>query len=76
MPALILVVTAVALLTDSTHSQDLTTKSRDELTPPSSKAVKELQTKRIATLKELADLSTRLFQAGVGLWNPRGSALD
>jgi membrane fusion protein (multidrug efflux system) len=63
-PALILAVVAATLLTAPASPQDRVNLSRKEQREKSARKVKDLQKERIATLKALADLNTRLFQRG------------
>ena len=64
MPALILTVMATSLLIAPASPQDKVNLPRKEQIQKSAKKVKELQKERIATLKEMADVNTRLFQRG------------
>src|SRR5262249_23031040 len=64
MPALILTVVAATLLTAPASAQDRVNLPRKEQIQKSAKKVKELQKERIATLKAMADINTRLFQSG------------
>jgi outer membrane protein TolC len=66
MPALILTVMAAALLMSPASPQAKVNLSRKDQTEESAKKIKELQKERIATLKEMADAITRLFQSGHG----------
>jgi membrane fusion protein (multidrug efflux system) len=47
-------------------AQDKANPAGEEAIPKAANKVKELQTERIATLKEMAELSTQLFQSGHG----------
>lgn len=64
--ALILTVVAVAVLTAPASPQDGESLAREQQIQKSAKKVTELQKERIATLKALADISTKLFQSGSG----------
>jgi membrane fusion protein, multidrug efflux system len=64
MLALILTVVAATLLTAPASPQDRVNPSRKEQLQQAAKKVKELQKERIATLKAMADVNTRLFQSG------------
>jgi membrane fusion protein (multidrug efflux system) len=64
MPALIQTIVAVALLTHPASSQDGVNLTRKEPIQKSSAKVKELQKERIAALKTMAELNTKLFQNG------------
>jgi membrane fusion protein (multidrug efflux system) len=66
MPALILTVVAATPLTAPASPQDSVNLSRKEQIQKSARKVKELQKERIATLKAMADLNTKLFQSGRG----------
>ena len=63
-PALILTVMAATLLIAPASPQDGVHPSREDQTEESARKIKGLQKERIATLKEMADLNTRLFQSG------------
>jgi hypothetical protein len=65
-PALILTVMAATLLIARASPQDGVNSSRKDQAEESGRKIKELQKERIATLKEMADISTRLFQNGRG----------
>jgi hypothetical protein len=62
MPALILTVMAATLLMAPASPQARVNLSRKDQTEESAKKVKELQKERIATLKEMVDQTTNLFQ--------------
>ena len=64
MPALILTVMAAALLMSPASPQAKVNLSRKDQTEESAKKIKELQKERIATLKQLADITTQMFQRG------------
>jgi hypothetical protein len=63
IPALILTVMAATLLLAPASPQDRVNPSRKDQTKESAQKVKELQKERIATLKEMVDQGTRLFQS-------------
>jgi outer membrane protein TolC len=64
MLALILTVMAAALLVASANPQDKGNPPRKGRTEESAKKIKELQKERIATLKQMSDGFTKLFQNG------------
>src|SRR4051812_15980943 len=64
MPALILAVVAATLLTAPASPQDRATLSRKDQQEESARKLKELQKERLATLKDLAAVATKLFQSG------------
>jgi outer membrane protein TolC len=66
MPALILTVMATTLLTAPASPQDRLKPSPKERIEESAQKVKELQKERIATLKQMEDVITKLFQSGHG----------
>ena len=63
-PALILTVMAATLLMAPASPQARVNLSRKDQAEESAKKVKELQKERIATLKQMADQTTKLFQHG------------
>jgi outer membrane protein TolC len=64
MPALILTVMAAILLMAPASPQDRVKPSSKERIEESAKKVKELQKERIATLMQMADVITKLYQQG------------
>jgi outer membrane protein TolC len=66
MPALILIVMVAALPMAPANPQDKANPPRKDQADESAKKIKELQKQRIATLKEMADGITNLFQRGQG----------
>ncbi|SRR5579884_926180 len=66
MPALILTVMAATLLLGPASPQEKANPSRKYQTEESAKKIKELQKERIATLKEMADVISALYQRGQG----------
>jgi len=65
-PALILTVMAAALLMSPASPRAGVNLSRKDQAEESAKKVKELQKERIATLNQMADAITKLFQSGHG----------
>ena len=64
-PALVLAVLAATLLMAPAISQDRVKPSPKELVEESAKKVKELQKERIATLKQMVDVNSRLQERGL-----------
>jgi hypothetical protein len=65
MPALILAVLAATLLMAPASPQDRVNLSRKERIEESAKKVKELKKERIATLKQMVDVDSRLEGRGI-----------
>jgi len=65
-PALILTVVAATLLLTPAGAHDRENLARKEQVQKPTKKVMELQKERIATLKAMADVNTKLFQTGRG----------
>jgi outer membrane protein TolC len=65
MPARILAVMAATLLMAPAIPQDRVNLSRKERIEKSAKKVKELQRERIATLKQMVDVNSRLEERGM-----------
>jgi hypothetical protein len=64
MPALILIVMTATLPMAPASPQDKVNPPRKDQAEESAKKIKELQKERIATLKQLADQTTKQFQSG------------
>ncbi len=62
IPALILTVMAATLLMAPASSQDKANPPRKEQIREAAKKIKELQKERIATLKQMADVTATLFR--------------